>query len=606
MDLQEAGQQPWIWHPDWTEPNSGSAGRFVHFRKRFELAQIPPAPVRINITADTRYKLYINGHLVHYGPVKGDECRWFYDTVDINSFLQVGTNQVAVHVLRFYEATLHAPSFARLPYGGLYIREIDHNDQIPIGSDETWETSIDHSTKLRIDEPYDAFLHIFEERNQATAVGMTWTQAKKHDIIEGWGITAPWKLHPRLIPFHRLEFRTLDYLHNVRSDIGQDTWARILLGQSQTLQGLRLAPGTSHHVEIGVQNHLTALLVFRFATPAAAGSTLRVTYSECYEDEPRVIPFNRRKGDRQDSTKKIFGPSDYYKFGGVTSPLLEYRARRSDEEAFQPFHFRTFRYMALDIEVHADAALVFKGIDITETTYPLQVKGSFDTNETWTKDLWDVSIRTLQNSNGDPASQAPVEADNQQQGTSSIDAAPSFTVASISFTFYTLRAFAAVGDNVYNEHFHDLWSIWKDQIAANLSTWAEDSVSVRSDCHAWGSTPIYEFTTEVAGIKPATPGWESVDFKPRTQLFPTLKAKVPLRGQQSGIADFGGTGVLLLAAKEIGASVVSVDYRLVPEHKAPAAVVDSHSGLIWIFNNAKALGMTLIGYWYGVLALVVV
>jgi hypothetical protein len=70
-----AGQSDssWIWHPEWIEkPASPSAGAFVPFRKFIDLDIVPNDPVNIAITADTRYKLYVNSYLVHSGPVKGD------------------------------------------------------------------------------------------------------------------------------------------------------------------------------------------------------------------------------------------------------------------------------------------------------------------------------------------------------------------------------------------------------------------------------------------------------------------------------------------------------------------------------------------------------
>ena len=61
-----------------------------------------PAKKEIKITADSRYKLYINGKFVQEGPQKPlDQKEWFVDTANAAPYLVPGANVVAVEVLRF-------------------------------------------------------------------------------------------------------------------------------------------------------------------------------------------------------------------------------------------------------------------------------------------------------------------------------------------------------------------------------------------------------------------------------------------------------------------------------------------------------------------------
>jgi hypothetical protein len=107
-------------------------------------------------------------------------------------------------------------------------------------------------------------------------------------------------------------------------------------------------------------------------------------------------------------------------------------------------------------------------------------------------------------------------------------AQPHFSKCSYMMMFYALRAFSRAGDDVYESVWADVWKPWEQMLANNLSTWEEDDVRQRSDCHAWGSVPVYEYCTELAGIHPIAPGAVKILFKPRLRLSQAVQAKVAL------------------------------------------------------------------------------
>ena len=44
-------------------------------------------------------------------------------------------------------------------------------------------------------------------------------------------------------------------------------------------------------------------------------------------------------------------------------------------------------------------------------------------------------------------------------------------------------------------------------------------------------------------------------------------------------------------AEQVGCTIVSVDYRMAPEHPAPAGTEDCHAALLWMVENAEELGI---------------
>lgn len=124
----------WIWCPV-VNPDPF---QFVRFSKTIELAA-RPASATAFITADTFYRLWINGQLVMHGPARSGRGKATVDPVDVNRYLSQGNNTLMVEALHGvfpFEALSQAP-------GVLCEVEADFGDrkEILAATDGTWQAS---------------------------------------------------------------------------------------------------------------------------------------------------------------------------------------------------------------------------------------------------------------------------------------------------------------------------------------------------------------------------------------------------------------------------------------------------------------------------------
>lgn len=136
VDLQPA---KWIWLPSQRSlPNT-----FVFFRKTFDLQEVP-AQGRLLLTADSRYRLYVNGSELQFGPAPGDPREWDVDALDIATYLRSGENVIGAHVLYYghSEGTWVAGKpglIARLEL----LDTVGHTTLI--ATDQSWRCGLDRS-----------------------------------------------------------------------------------------------------------------------------------------------------------------------------------------------------------------------------------------------------------------------------------------------------------------------------------------------------------------------------------------------------------------------------------------------------------------------------
>ncbi len=368
--------------------------RMVYFRKVIELCQQPEEMV-IKISADAKYKLQINGELVNVGPQKGDHTIRYYDELDVASYLKAGLNVFLVTVLSIpIQHQQGNFGFFRTETPGLYI---DGSYRIDSQSypfkHEGWRC---HSAQVifKAENEWFAPLHIFETmQGDANLQGVfdgdyddvLWKDVKCYDERSISPVLKTERLKERQIPFLVKEKRAFEGISAIRSsNCEQEQWDDFLKGDVT----ITIPPNSKEVVEISAGEETTGYL--KLIMTGGKNAKLRILTSEAYAYDPDLDkdgPPVPRKGDRTDSINgKLFGFVDEYIPHGEGMP--------ASPENYEPFWFRTFRYIQLTIET-GDEPLTLHGFNYTYTAYPLEVISKVQTSDSTMASIWDISERTL-------------------------------------------------------------------------------------------------------------------------------------------------------------------------------------------------------------------
>ena len=96
----------------------------------------------------------------------------------------------------------------------------------------------------------------------------------------------------------------------------------------------------------------------------------------------------------------------------------------------------------------------------------------------------------------------------------------------IYFKYYLNEALtkAGLGDDYLNQ-----LGVWRNNMAAGLTTWAEDADvnTTRSDCHGWGASPNVEFFRTVLGIDSDAPGFSVIKIEPHLGKLTNASGSIP-------------------------------------------------------------------------------
>lgn len=320
-----------------------SNSRIYVFKKSFTALDCDKCSV--DISAECRYKLYVNGRLVSHGPAKAAENEKYYDTLDISPYLVSGENELLVRVLQLPAddmVNIAQPIYALFRSGNMLlwcrITLTGNSGQRVINTDEGWLCRPENGITLNrpvqgvsasLSETVDTLVPCAEFLPAAIVM------PARGDFSEkiSFGCTDRFYLRKREIPH------------------------------------LFLKNGNFASERDGVYD--AGCLKFGYIRAKFSGrGRVRLTYAECYGH-----PGN--KSDRCDPALGLYGDTDEISVSG--------------EYEFLPFWYRCFRFVKC--ELIGDVRL--KSIDFIETGYPFEFEKDYDFGSAEDNALWDISLRTL-------------------------------------------------------------------------------------------------------------------------------------------------------------------------------------------------------------------
>ncbi|HEY8936721.1 MAG TPA: alpha-L-rhamnosidase C-terminal domain-containing protein [Cyclobacteriaceae bacterium] len=346
------------------------------FRKSIDL-EIVPSTFIIHVSADNRYKLYVNTTLVSLGPARGDLFHWNYETVDIARYLKPGKNIVAALV--WNEGELKP--LAQISDQTAFVLQGNSTNEAILNTDASWKCLRDSAfQQLRVEGIYGYYAAGPGEFVIMKNHPRDWNKVEFNDaawensatLFSGlpkgaFDWAAGWMLIPSPLPAMELQYERL-----------------VSLRKAEGIQVPPNFPASKISFKIPANKTVTLLLDQSHLTNAyftlimSKGNEAEITvkYAES------LYEADNNKGNRNIVEGK--------RFVGYKDKII------SDGNMHQEFTsrwWRTYRYVELSIATK-DEALTIDDIYGTFTGYPFKNKAVFQSDDKSLNPILDIGWRT--------------------------------------------------------------------------------------------------------------------------------------------------------------------------------------------------------------------
>jgi alpha-L-rhamnosidase len=375
------------WNAYWIAvPNEPAHDYGVYFfRKNFTVTGRPPHFV-IHVSADNRYKLFINGQLVSLGPARGDLFHWNYETVDIASYLKEGQNNASAIVWNEGESRPEA----QISYRTAFILQGNSTVEEILNTNKTWKCIRDKSHQpLPVNIIYSYYvtgpgelvdMNKYESEWMANNFNdNNWKSAEQlfNGVPKGvFDWSTGWMLEQRSIPQVELTMQRLQQLRKTEGIQPPDNF-----------------PATKTSFTIPANTTTTLLLDQGFLTNTyptiifskGKNSVVSLSYAEALyiiENNNNDWRAQHQKGNRNEiEGKRFVGKEDRI----ISNGLMQ--------QTFTSLWYRTYRYLQLKIETK-DEPLTLDDIYGTFTGYPFQFNAKLQTENKLLQQIVDIGWRT--------------------------------------------------------------------------------------------------------------------------------------------------------------------------------------------------------------------
>ncbi len=369
------------WTASWISvPNESPNGYGVYlFRKNIDVV-MPPSTFVVHVSADNRYKLFVNEKLVSLGPARGDLSHWNFETVDLASYLKKGKNTIAAQIWNEGEWKPEA----QISFRTGFILQGATTAEAIVNTDATWKCLKDASFLPLKFEVQTYYVAGAGEIRNLTAHPKGWQNPDFEDIawknatpmfngapktmLGPWGTPNGWMLVPSTLP---------------QMERKEERFPKLAFteGNVQLYQGF---PARKKAIIIPKQSASMILLDQTYLTNAyptlvfsgGKNATISISYAEAlYSKFPQ-------KGNRNDIKDKIF-------LGRKDSLLSD----GTQGQQFTPLTYRTYRYVQLKIVTY-DEPLSLDDIYGTFTGYPFEFTAKLTTNDPEIDNILAIGWRT--------------------------------------------------------------------------------------------------------------------------------------------------------------------------------------------------------------------